>query len=72
MENGKQPACQSRIGLSNAEIKELGLTKREYFTVLILQSLLNTPSMFFNYEKRCEQAVNIADTLLNKLENESI
>jgi hypothetical protein len=70
MENGKKPAFQSSIGLSSAEIKELGLTKREYFAGLAMQGLLSNPNKTSNPIQISLDAVMYADELLKQLSND--
>jgi hypothetical protein len=40
MENGKKPAFQTTIGMSNSEMENMGLTKLEYFAGLAMQGVL--------------------------------
>ena len=48
------------------EMSVKSLTKREYFAVMAMQSLINTRSMAD--EDMCEYAVKYADILLKELE----
>jgi hypothetical protein len=74
MKNGKQPAFQTSIGMSNSEMEHMGLTKREHFAGLAMQGLLS--SRRWNYEPFNEDtpywtskfAIEIADELLKQLE----
>jgi len=57
MKNGKQPAFNYSVGLSNHEVESLvGLTKREYFAGLAMQSAQSettdvVPANFYNWCK---------------------
>jgi hypothetical protein len=77
MENGKKPAFQTSIGMSNSEMENMGLTKREYFAGLALQGILAHESF---YERMCNESgkntmvdilatasVKMADKLLAEL-----
>lgn len=72
MENGKIPAFQTSIGMSNSEMKQMGLTKREYFAVHIATGL--SVQAIEGSQDNIERdvpciAVRIADALLKELEN---
>jgi hypothetical protein len=77
MENGKKPAFQTSIGMSNLEMESRGLTKREYFAGLAMQGILAHESFF---DRICHEpgentmadvlataSVKMADKLLAKL-----
>ena len=74
MNNSEQPAFQTAIGMSNSEIKQMGLTKREYFAGLAMQGIVSNSISIDNagpigsYEKIAKRAVLIADNLLKQLE----
>jgi hypothetical protein len=78
MENGKKPASQTAIGMSNSEMEHMGLTKREYFAGLAMQGILAHESFF---DRICHESgentmadvlvtasVKMADKLLAELE----
>jgi len=66
------PVEAHRIWISDTETlaypAQLGLTKREYFAGLILQSYLKTsPEGKIKLKTSCEEAVRCADALLEAL-----
>jgi len=71
MENGKQPAFASpgtynpNNGNHNGD-SQVGLTKREYFAGLAMQSCLSTGK-----GSNAEDWIRLADALLKELEDES-
>ena len=71
MENGKIPAFQTSIGMGNSEMKQMGLTKREYMATQILAGISsNRWSMengFYTCEELAEKAVKQTDALLEAL-----
>lgn len=67
--NGKNTAFQSSLGLSNSELAQIGLTKREYFAVQILKGLLsNTDLMLREYESIVGFSLIYTDELLKQLD----
>ena len=73
MENGKQPAFQTSIGMSNSEMEHMGLTKREYFAGLAMQGILasNTEGLAHGHIDMSgiiQSAVRASDALLAELE----
>ena len=78
MENGKIPAFQTSIGMGNSDMKQMGLTKREYFAGLAMQGIMSqytemaangASTMHYTgmaYDIAME-AVSIADALLEAL-----
>jgi hypothetical protein len=80
MENGKIPAFQTSIGMGNSEMKQMGLTKREYFAGLAMQGIMaqhtemaaNGASTMHHAgmdKSIAKEAVSIADALLEALSN---
>ena len=49
----------------------IGLTKREYFAGLAMQTLLKDRSHKKQIDDVCEKSVRVADELLKQLENET-
>ena len=78
MGNGKMPAFQTAIGMSNSELESMGLTKREYFASLAMQGLMSNTEFIkggsFDYKStRTKERVAfisamVADELLKELE----
>lgn len=68
MENRDKPAFQVSIGMSNNEIKDMGLTKREYFTAIAMQGLLSTGNNRCK-EELAKKSVMYADEIIKYLEN---
>jgi hypothetical protein len=70
MKNGKQPAFNYSVGLSNHEVESMvGLTKREYFAGLAMQGILSNPQFNnLDLENSVVLAINQADELLKQLE----
>jgi hypothetical protein len=68
MKNGKRPAFQSSIALASDEIKELGLTKREYFAGIALQGILSNHGVQTDTSDFTKVAIQLADELLKQLE----
>jgi hypothetical protein len=73
MENGKKPAFQTAIGMSNSEMENMGLTKREYFAGLAMKGLLssNMEGMSIgriDVQLFAETSVLMSDLLLAELE----
>lgn len=75
--NGKNPAFQSSLGLSNSELAQMGLTKREYFAGLAMRGMLSNSQLvgYLNTKDGAEDAkviskasVFIADELLKQLD----
>jgi hypothetical protein len=66
MENGKQPAFQTSIGMSNSEMEHMGLTKREYFAGLAMQGLISGNATHFSDIP--EKSIMFADEMLDELE----
>jgi len=69
MENGKKTAFQSSLGMSSSELKDLGLTKREYFTVTLMQGLCSGRTEHEQPGADAKYAVQLADILLKELED---
>ena len=76
MKNGDKPinpVLTQSHSLQNET--SLGLTKREYFSVLAMQGLLTLPdkgtcdSLDEGVERLCNFSVKVADELLKQLEN---
>ena len=63
MKNGKQPAFQTSIGMSNSEMENMGLTKREYFAGLAMQGYIATGK-----GSNADDWVRCVDALLEELE----
>jgi hypothetical protein len=80
MENGKKPAFQTSIGMSNSEMEHMGLTKREYFAGLAMQGILANAngamtegsSRTFSPDGISGLALKHADALLEKLSIEKL
>jgi hypothetical protein len=70
MKNGKKPAFQTSIGMSNSEMENMGLTKREYFAGLAMQGLATKkPSDHEDDITRIVRtSVLLSDALLEELE----
>jgi hypothetical protein len=73
MENGKKPAFQTSIGMSNSEMEHMGLTKREYFAGLAMKGLLSSNMEGMSIDRIdvqlfAETSVLMSDLLLTELE----
>jgi hypothetical protein len=69
MENGKQPAFNYSVGLSNHEVESMvGLTKREYFAGLAMQGLCACPNLAISRVDLASESIKQADELLKQLE----
>jgi hypothetical protein len=69
MENGKLPAFQCSTGMNDKEIKDLGLSKREYFAGLAMQGFVSNARYNAPDNKIAEWSVELADELLKQLES---
>jgi hypothetical protein len=78
MENGKKPAFNYSVALSDSEMKAMsGLTKREYFAGLAMQGILSNESFYERMsneggenkmvDKVSIASVKMADALLEAL-----
>lgn len=64
--------CRNRWDSSNEgfDLQEAGLTKREYFAAMALQSLsatLSDKEIYFNFSTMADDAVKLADALIERL-----
>jgi hypothetical protein len=70
MENGKKLAFASSFGRHEDDVKNGGLSKREYFAGLAMQGMLCNPTVgVWSDDKIVQCAVGIADELLKALES---
>ena len=70
MEDGNKPAFSNCVGMSDAECKDLGLTKREYFAAMILQGMCAGRTEHESPEPDVGSAVKMADYLLHNLKSQ--